>query len=219
MSRALGRDLASVTTWSTVDTELHGEAAEVIDRAPRVHKLPHYLPIFEGTGIRTSPIRMLELGSFHVDSLQMWREYLHPDSVIVGIDIDSKLVKIADSGSVHIRIGGEQDVSLLREVAAEFGPFDIIIDAGSQTRSRMVDSFHRLFENALSDSGVYIFDDVYCDYWTLYNSFSFIDLLNASIDAVRGHYQVATDIANFQVGHLVVARRAAADLSRRTCRS
>lgn len=219
MSRALGRDLASLTTWSTVDTELDGEMAEVIDRTPRVHKLPHYLPIFERTAIRTSPIRMLEIGSFYGDSLQMWHEYLHPDSVIVGIDIDSQLVKIADSGGVHVRIGGEQNVSLLSEVAAEFGPFDIIIDAGSQTRSRMTNSFRCLFENALSDSGVYISEDVYCDFWTLYNSFSFTDLVSALIDAVRGHYQIATNIVNFQVGHLVVVRRAAGDLPRRTCRS
>lgn len=219
MLRALGRDLASVTTWSTVDTELHSEMAEVIDRAPRVHKLSHYLPIYEGSDIRTSPIRMLEIGSFYGDSLQMWQEYLHPDSLIVGIDIDSKLLRIADSGSVHVRIGGEHYLSFLREVAAEFGPFDVIIDAGSQTSSRMVDSFHCLFENALSSSGVYVLGDVYCDYWSLYNGLSLTDCVSALIDAVRGHYQVATNIANFRGGHLVVARRAAGDLARGTDRS
>lgn len=208
MLRALGRDVASVTTWSTLDTVLHGEMAEVIDRTPRVHKLPHYSPIHECAAIQSSPIRMLEIGSFYGDSLQMWREYLHPDSHIVAIDIDSKLVKLADSGSVHVRFGGERNDSLLRDLAAEFGPFDVIIDAGSQSSSRMVASFHSLFENALSDGGVYILGDVYCDFWTLYNSFSFTDVLSALLDAVRGHYQVATDIANFHVGHLVVARRA-----------
>jgi hypothetical protein len=218
MSRALGRDLASVTTWSTVDTELHGGMAEVIDRTPRVHRLPHYLPMYERTAIRTDAVRMLEIGSFYGDSLQMWQEYLHPDSVIVGIDIDSQLVKIADSGDVHVRIAGEQHDSLLRDIAEEFGPFDVIIDAGSQTSSRMKNSFRYLFENALSDSGVYILEDVYCDYWTLYNSFSFSDLVSALIDVVRGHYQIATDIANFRVGHLVVARRATGELPQRTCR-
>ncbi|KUI06100.1 hypothetical protein AU188_03260 [Mycobacterium sp. IS-3022] len=218
MLRALGRDLASEITWSTLDTELHGETTEVTDRTPRVHKLRHYLPICGGTDIRTRPIRMLEIGNFYVDSLQRWQEYLHPESLIVGVDVDSKLVKIVDSASAHVRIGDGQKVSLLREVAAEFGPFDVIIDAGSQTSSRMVDSFHNLFENALSDRGVYISEDVYFDFWTLYNSFSFTDLVHALIDAVRGHYQVAADIANFKAGHLVVARRATVNLPQRTCR-
>ena len=47
MLRALGPNLASMTTWSAVDTELHGEMAEVFNRTPRVQKLAHYLPIYE----------------------------------------------------------------------------------------------------------------------------------------------------------------------------
>lgn len=208
MLKTLERDLASVTTWSTMDTELHDETAEVNDRTPRVHKLAHYLSIHEFTAIRNGPVRMLEIGSFYGDSLQTWQKYLHPESLIVGIDIDSKLVKIADSGGSHIRIGGEGSVSFLADIAAEFGPFDVIIDAGSQTSSRMIDSFDSLFENALRGSGIYIMGDVYCDFWTLYNSFSFADILSAFVDAVRGHHRVASDIARFRSGHLVVVRRA-----------
>jgi hypothetical protein len=219
MLRALGPDLASMTTWSAVDTELHGEMAEVVNRTPRVHKLPHYLPIYESAVDRTKPIRMLEIGSFYGDSLQMWQECLHPDSLIVGIDIDSKFVKIADSRGIHVRIGDEQKLFFLRKVAAEFGPFDVILDVGSQSISHMVDSFRCLFENALSDSGVYMVEDVYCDHWTFYNSFSFIDLARALIDAMHGHYQVATSVANFRVGHLVVVRRGTRYLTRSIYRS
>ncbi|MFV9635278.1 hypothetical protein [Mycobacterium neumannii] len=211
MSRALGRDLASVTTWSTVDTELHCDMADIIDRIPRVHTLPHYSPIFENAVFRTSPIRMLEIGSFHSDSLRMWQDFLHSESVIIGIDTDSSLVKITDSGSIRVRIGSEQNPPLLSEIAAEYGPFDVIIDSGSQTSSRMVDAFEFLFKNALRDSGVYIAEDVYCDYWTLYNGFSFTDLVRALADFTRGHYQVATDISRFKKGHLLVVRRAAGD--------
>jgi hypothetical protein len=207
MLKALGPDLDSATTWSAVDTDLSAETAEIINRTPRVHKLPSYLPIYESAVDRTRPIRMLEIGSFYSDSLQTWQEYLHPDSLIVGIDGDSKLAKIGDSRGIHVRIGGEQNDCLLREVAAEFGPFDVILDTGSQTTYHIVNSFRHLFKTALSDSGVYMVEDVYCDYWTLYNSFSFIDLVRALIDFGRGHYQVATSVANFRVGHLVVVRR------------
>jgi len=162
---------------------------------------------------------MLEIGSFYGDSLQIWQEYLHPDSLIVGIDLDSKLVKIANSGGVHVRIVGEKNDSLLSELAAEFGPFDVILDAGSHTSSQMVDSFRCLFANALSDSGVYVVEDGYCDFWAFYNRFSFIDVVKALIDAVYGHYQVATSETNVRVGHIVIVRRATRDLSRSIYRS
>ena len=139
----------------------------------------------------------------------MWQEYLHPDSHIVAIDVNSKLVKSADSKGVHVRIGVDPNVTSLRQVAAEFGPFDVIIDAGSQTSSDIVDSFNCLFEHALSDEGVYVVEDVYCDYWTLYNGFSLTDLFRALIDAIHGHYRIATSVANFRAGHLLVVRRAA----------
>lgn len=214
MLRTLGPELAAMTTWSVVDTELPGAMAEVVDRTPRVHKVPHYLPIYESVVERTEPIRMLEIGNIYGDSLQMWQKYLHPDSLIVGVDIDSKLAKIADSGGSRIRIGGGQNAVLLDELAAEFGPFDVIIDAGSKMSSDMVDSFRYLFGNALGDSGVYLIEDVYCDYWTFVNTFSYIDLVKMLIDAIFGHYRVATSVANFRAGHLVVVRRATGERAR-----
>lgn len=212
MLRALGPGLASMTTWSVVDTELPGAMAEVVDRTPRVHEVPHHLPIYESVVDRTRPIRMLEIGDIYGDSLQMWQQYLHPDSLIVGVDIDSKLAKIADSGGSRIRIGGGQNPALLDELAAEFGPFDVIIDAGSISSTRLADRFRCLFEKALSDTGVYLIEDVYCDYWTFANDFSLRDTAKALVDAVYGHYRVATSIANFRAGHLVVVRRGARDL-------
>lgn len=207
MLRAVGRDHASTTTWSTLDVELRGDLAEVVDRTPRVFDLQHYSSIFAELVIRTRPIKVLEIHSFYGDSLSMWQGYLHPDSLIVAVDIDSNLLKIANAGGVHVRIGFGQNVSSLKELAAEFGPFDVIIDSGSQTSSRMVNSFESLFTTALNDSGIYIVEDVYCDYWTLYNGFSFTDLIKALGDSARGHYQIATDITKFQRGHLLVARR------------
>lgn len=213
MLKALGPDLASATIWSTAETEINSEMTEVVDRTPRVHQLQRCLPLYDSAVDRSKPIRMLEIGHVYGDSLQKWQEYLHPDSVIIGVDIDSKFVKIADAEGINIRIGGEQSTSLLREVMAEFGPFDVIIDAGSQTSSHVVSTFGHLFKNALRDNGVYVIDDVYCDYWTLRNSFSFTDLVGALIDFGIGHYQVATSTANFRVGHLVVVRRNAENRS------
>lgn len=203
MLKALGPDLAAMTTWSAVDTEPHGEMAEAFNRAPRVHKLAHYLAIYESVIDRTRPIRMLEIGDFYGDSLQMWQEYLHPDSLVVGVDINSNLLKIADSRGIHVRFSGEQGVSFLSAAAAEFGPFDVIRDVGSHTSSHMIDCFRRLFANALSDRGVYMVEDVDCDYWKFYRDsrVSFVDFVRALIDVMHGHYQVTTGETNFRVGH------------------
>lgn len=188
---------------------------------------------------------MLEICGFYGGSLQMWREYLHPDATIVSIDIDSKLLKIAGSEGTHVRIGDEQGGPFLREVAAEFGPFDVILDEGSHTSSHMVESFRCLFADALHEGGLYIVEDVNCDYWTVYRDsrVSFMDLVKSLIDAMHGHYQVATGETNFRVGHperllevvvpvvtpilggieiydsIVVVRRAARDLPRSIYRS
>lgn len=145
---------------------------------------------------------MLEVGSFYGGSLQIWREYLHPDSVIVSIDTNSKLMKIANAGGVRVRFDGGQKTSLLKQIAAEFAPFDVIIDSGSHTSSHMVDSFRALFTSALADGGVYIVEDVACDYWKQYRDsrVSFSDLVKALIDAMHAHYQVTRDETNFRDG-------------------
>ncbi|SPM43074.1 putative methyltransferase [Mycobacterium numidiamassiliense] len=166
-------------------------------------KLARYLPIYDSIIDRTKPIRMLVIGSFYTDSVQMWQEYLHPNSHVVGVDSNSKLLKIADSEGVHARLADvEANAAFLKEAAAEFGPFDIILDDGGHTSSQMVESFRCLFANFLSDGGVYIVDDIDCDYRKSYRDsrISFIDFVKALIDAMHAHYQVTTSETNFQVG-------------------
>lgn len=203
MLRALGQDLAAKTTWSAVDTDLHGDLVEVFERTPRVHMFAHYLPILESILDRTKPIRMLTIGNYYEDSLKMWQEYLHSDSLIVCADVTSRLLKIGESGEIYVRICDERSGPLLKQVTTEFGPFDVVLDEGTHTSSHMLDSFRRLFMTALSDSGVYVVEDVSCDYLKPYRDsrLSFIDFVNALIDAMHAHYQTAGDETSFRVGH------------------
>ncbi|CAM3412519.1 hypothetical protein MYCO108962_19205 [Mycobacterium colombiense] len=186
MLRALGPDLGSMTTLPAVHTELHGEMRESGNQTP-ARMTPNDLPVYESVVDSTSRIRMLVIGSFYGDSVEMWQEFLHPDSLIVGVDVDAKLVKIADAQGIHVRIGGDQTISSLRGTAAEFGPFDVILDTGSHTNSHMVDCFRCLFVSALGDGGAYIVDRVDCDYRNPYRNspVSFIDLVRALIDAIH----------------------------------
>lgn len=214
MSRFRRPDRASITTWSIVDTELNSDTAEVINPTPRVHTMAHYLLVFGSEIDRARPIRMLEIGNFYGDSIRMWKDYFPADSLIVTIDLSSRLVKIADTEGIHVRILASECDDVLSELAVEFGPFDIILDGGSFASFHMVDSFRSLFETRLTDIGFYMVEDTYSDFWSLFNRLSVRDLPKMLIDAICGHYQVATNETNFRAGHIVVARRAAEESPR-----
>lgn len=202
MLKALGPELASMTTWPAVDTEFHGATAHLSDRS-RPDKLAHRFPLYESVVDQSKPIRMLEIGSFYADSLKMWQQYLHHDSRVVSVDVKSRLLKIAQSGGTHVRLADEHDGCLLSETASEYGPFNVILDGGNHTSSQMVDNFRCLFANALCDNGIYIVEDVDRDYRKAFRDShsSFIDFVRALIDAMPGHYRALTSKGKFQGNH------------------
>lgn len=204
MQSALGTELGAPTIWPAVDTAPTGELAAIFMNTDDVHKWVHYLPVYESVIDRSRPIRMLEIGVFHGGSLRMWREYLHPQSVIVGIDIDPNCKQFDDPDhNVHVRIGGQQDATFLDEVNSEFGPFDVILDDGSHMTSHMVESFRCLFTPALKDPGVYIAEDVHSNFWKSYrdSSMSFVDFVGVLIDAMHAHYPDAAGERDFRADH------------------
>jgi hypothetical protein len=204
MLRKLGPGLATMTPWRAVDPLPRGELATVFHRVSGVHKWAHYLPIYEAVLDRNRPIRMLEIGVFRGGSLRMWREYLHPQSVIVGIDIEPSCKQFeSPDEEIYVRIGEQQDIAFLQQVIEEFGPFDVVLDDGSHRASHMIDSFRYLFANALSDTGVYIVEDVSCDYWQTYRDsrVSFLDFTRILIDAMHAHYHIAESEFNFRPNH------------------
>ena len=134
MLEALGPELSAAVCWPVLDTPApDGEMASIFAATHNVHKFLHYLPIYESSlrAFRPRSIRMMEVGVARGGSLQMWRRYLHPESVIVGIDIDARARRFDDPAQrVHIRIGGQQDIGFLQSVVSELGPFDVILDDG-----------------------------------------------------------------------------------------
>ncbi len=193
MLHALGPDLATEVTWSARDVELNGELGPIFATTNDIHKWAHYLPIYESAlaKFREHPIRMLEIGVARGGSIQMWRRYLHPESVIVGIDIDPETKRFDNpSQGVHVRVGGQQDIPFLRSVVEEFGAFDVILDDGSHMTSHMVDTFRYLFPNALADCGIYIVEDIHCNYWRSYRDTptTFVDFTKQLIDAMHTQY-------------------------------
>ncbi|MGK2869353.1 MAG: class I SAM-dependent methyltransferase [Mycobacterium sp.] len=206
MLRTLGTDLGSEEVWRASDPPLpDGDFSAIFAQTDNVHKWVHYLPIYDSVlaPYKSRPIRMLEIGVARGGSLQMWRRYLHPDSVIVGIDIDPGTAQFDNpSAGQHVRIGGQQDVQFLKAVNAEFGPFDVILDDGSHIVSHMKDSFRYLFPKALSDGGVYVVEDIHTNYWIGWRDtpMTFIDFTKSLVDAMHAPYQVTRTETEFRVG-------------------
>lgn len=207
MLAALGPELAAETQWTAVDGPLpESDLTAIFESTEDVTKWAQYLPVYEAAlaPFRDRPIRMLEIGVARGGSLRMWRRYLHPESTLVGLDIDPACRRFdAPQQGVHVRIGAQQDTGFLRGVVSEFGPFDVILDDGSHMTSHMVESFRYLFPNALAAGGVYIVEDLHSNYWTAQrdSDLSFVDFAGWLVDAMHAHYQLAAGEPDFRVGH------------------
>lgn len=196
MLDALGPDLAAEVRWteSPMPPAAGGEMASIFESTCDVHKSLHYLPVYESAlaALRDRPIRMSEIGVDRGGSMQMWRRYLHPESVIVGIDINPKTRQFDNpSQHLHVRIGAQQDTAFLHAVVDEFGPFDVILDDGSHMTSHMVDTFRYLFPNGLASGGIYIVEDIGTNYQKPWRDspMTFIEFTKWIIDAMHAHCQ------------------------------
>lgn len=147
---------------------------------------------------------MLEIGVYQGASLSMWRNYLHSESVIVGIDIDSACSRFDDPvHRVHVRIGSQDDAAFLDSVCKELGPFDVILDDGSHLSAHMIASFNYLFLPALTERGLYIAEDTHTNFWSTYRKerYSFVDLCKDLVDEMHSHYLRVTSEPLYRGGH------------------
>ena len=173
----------------TPDNELF----RIFSADTNVHKWHHYFDIYTKyfERYRDRPITMLEIGVYRGGSLRMWKDYFHPDSTIVGIDVDKSCQahEIADQ-NVFVRIGSQADPAFLAKVNGEFGPFDIILDDGSHKTHHQILSFGALFRAALKDDGCYMVEDVHTNYWIKHvdSPETFIDLSKQMVDMLHEPY-------------------------------
>jgi cephalosporin hydroxylase len=174
---------------ATPDNELF----RIFSADTNVHKWHHYFDIYTRyfERFRERPITMLEIGVYRGGSLRMWKEYFHPDSTIVGIDVDQSCQahEISDQ-NVFVRIGSQADPNFLAEINGEFGPFDIILDDGSHKTHHQIVSFGALFRRALKDGGCYMVEDVHTNYWIKHvdSPETFIDLSKQMVDMLHEPY-------------------------------
>lgn len=112
---------------------------------------------------RGEAITLLEIGVESGGSLELWRKYFGAKARIVGVDIEPKS-KAAESPNTFVRIGSQGDPAFLEAVAAEFGPFDLVIDDGSHVFTHQIQTFRSLYPH-LRSGGLYCCEDLCTSYW------------------------------------------------------
>jgi demethylmacrocin O-methyltransferase len=160
------------------------------DKSSRAH---NYTAAYEQilSSLRSSPIKLLEIGVFKGESLRMWSKYFLVGQ-IVGLDIYPGCVQYA-TDKIKIVIGNQADVDFLRQIGEEYGPFDIVIDDGSHVPYDVIISFKTLFPYVVP-GGYYVIEDLCCSFLPsvygpsagLHNPRSSVEFLKSLQDVI--HY-------------------------------
>ena len=159
------------------------------------HKWTQYFAVYRDVfgSLTSRPMRILEIGVLNGAGLRLWRRYFsHPDTVVVGIDIESGCSRFdSPKEGIRVRIGSQADPKFLQKLIEEFGPFDLIIDDGSHRSSHMIASFNCLFADGLKESGIYFVEDLHANYWPAWRDTrrSFLDVCKELVEHMHAHYQ------------------------------
>jgi len=159
----------------------------------QIHKWVHYFDIYEKyfSYFQDRPIVFLEIGVNQGGSLEMWRNYFHPDSIIVGVDINPQC-KVFEENNIFIEIGSQDDPLFWNFVKQKYSSFDIIIDDGGHVMKQQIVSFVELFP-ILNCGGIYLCEDTHTSYWKkfggkLKGNGTFIEFSKNLIDDLHGFH-------------------------------
>ncbi len=182
-----------------------GELVDIWAKIPGGFKWHHYFPVYEKIfgPLRGTPLKILEIGVYRGASLKLWRAYFHPDSRIVGIDIDTTCARYEDAANnIFVRIGSQADDAFLQAVVQEFGPFDLIIDDGSHRSAHMLASFNALFLTGLKPEGIYFVEDTHANFWASWmdSAVSFVDVAKHLVNHMHGHHSDTHKFYAFMLG-------------------
>ncbi len=166
-----------------------------------IHKWLHYFEIYHKHlgHLRNKACVVAEIGVAMGGSLQMWREYFGPQSIIVGIDINPNCKQFTGN-QIFIETGDQADTQFLESLKEKYPPFDVIIDDGGHFMHQQITAFEVLYDHLKTD-GVYICEDTHTSYWEEYGGArqlpsTFIEYTKRLIDDLHAwHQQNATEKA------------------------
>jgi hypothetical protein len=157
--------------WFSKQSALPTEGSGEIERAfyshegRLIHKWGHYFEIYERflSPLRSKEtLRLLEIGVSHGGSLQLWRKYFGSRAMIAGVDIDPR-AELCE-GNTRVFVGSQDDPLTLGRALDWLGGIDVVIDDGSHIVRHQMATLDYLFPQ-LSESGIYICEDLHTNYW------------------------------------------------------
>lgn len=130
------------------------------DKASNGH---NYLQVYEQIMPSVRPVNLLEIGWFDGASMRMWREYLHEESTIIGVDIEPK----DEICGVEFVQANATQYELLTSInwltLGEAPGLDFIIDDGSHLSPDVIASLEMLWD-LVRPGGYYIVEDLHVSY-------------------------------------------------------
>lgn len=156
-------------------------------------KWPHYFPVYDRhlSPWRGTDAKILEIGVYRGGGLDMWRWYFGERARLVGVDVDD-VAKTVVGQRHQVVLGDQADPEFLARLAAEHGPFDVVIDDGGHTMEQQIASAEALFEHVVP-GGVYLVEDCHTSYWPEYGGGlrregTFVEWAKSRVDDVHGYH-------------------------------
>lgn len=146
---------------------LSDEKTQALSELPSLHEIfarhvptkqgHNYNPLYERhfNSMRMDVRRVLEIGVEAGTSVRFWRDYF-PNAEIVGFDINDMCNEHAEE-RIKIVIGDQNKTEDLDKLPADI---DIVIDDGLHTQVSQIETFRFLFQNKMSDRGIYVIEDI-----------------------------------------------------------
>lgn len=142
-------------------------------------KWSSYFPVYEKAlrKLKDENISLLEIGVQNGGSLEIWAEYFRHAKVLVGCDINPKVMELKFNDS-RINVIGESAlnssaISKIKNISLE--GYDVIVDDGSHRSSDSIMNFINYFD-LLKPGGIFIIEDMHCAYWPEYGGGYFNEL-------------------------------------------
>jgi hypothetical protein len=156
------------------------------------HRYDRFYPQFLEK-FRKYSFNMLEIGVDSGGSLKLWQKYF-PKAKIYGIDHKSSWTD--ESGAFEILKCDQSKVEELEKAIYKLPKCKFIIDDGSHVPYHQFITFDKFFTNLLEDGGVYIIEDIECNYWRsdaeIYGftigEYKFIDFLKTLPDEINSEF-------------------------------
>lgn len=153
-----------------------------------------YDQIFEK--YKEKKIVFVEVGVLNGGSLEIWKKYFHPESRIIGIDLNPDTKQFEQSG-IEIYIGDQSNPQFWSNFFKEVGNIDILLDDGGHTNLQQIVTLVECIKN-INDEGVLITEDTHTSYmkeFTNPGKYSFINFTKKIIDDINYKFP---NIGSFQ---------------------